>query len=154
MSRGFGFVGVHVAPSSIPFVSPSGAWPLDFAENDRKAGAQRIVCRLLSRLAAFGFARGCGFFVDWIGWPMLPYFDRRAAESPRTADAEARYSSFAKQAVNRSRMDAKMRRQIRDGQNIFRGRHRDAKPLRRRFINSRSSALYRSVSHKSPQCSL
>src|SRR5271163_1053129 len=84
-----------------------------------------VQIRLLARLAALGFAPRRGIF-DWAGLPMLPYFDRRAAETPRTADTEAGYSPLAQQAVNRSWMDSKVRRQLRDGENIFRRCHCNA----------------------------
>ena len=80
---------------------------------------------LLSRLAALGFAGWCGLSVtvDRTDLPMLPYFDCRATEPPRAANAEARDSAFAEQAINRGRMYAEVRRQLRDCKNFFRGCH-------------------------------
>src|ERR1700691_4328167 len=103
------------------------------------------VRRLLSSLASLGFPpwRGLSVAVDRTDLSMLPDFDCRAAEPPRAPDPEARDSSFAEQAVYRRRMNAQVRRQLRDCKNFFRGCHHiTPPPLRETFM----APPYRAVS--------
>ena len=65
------------------------------------AAAARRTCGLSARLVA------------------LPLFDRFAAESPVTADAEAGQPSLPEQAVDRRRMNSQVFRQFLDSKNLI-----------------------------------
>ena len=108
---------------------------------------------LLAGFAAFRFAGGrrVSVVLEWTDLLVLPYFDCRAAETPRAAHAEAWYSSFAHQAVDRRRMDPEMRGQLGDRQNVFGGCHRYAHREISRFP---FNELYRSKPNSDPFTSL